>query len=140
MEILFTKTGKEDHVFSCKREDGSVTWKQGSSFFILHDLCHFAVETVMQLKNAFYGMVEAGTDISDFDLPKEQRDFQITNEAIFAEHLVNLLVIEYTQGKMENLIEIFNGVYEEHRGQNESPVITDKRLEQIRILYHDLMH
>src|SRR5258706_9947829 len=107
MKIIFTKTGKDEHIFSCIRKDGSSTWKHVGAFFILHDLGHYAVETILQLKNAFLGMVAAGTDINDFDLPKEQRDFVLTNETIFAEHLVNLVVIDYTQGKMDNLPEIF---------------------------------
>ena len=85
MEILFSKTASEDHIFSCKRKDGSVTWKHVSAFFMLHDLCHYAVETTLPLKNGFFGMVAAGTDISDFDLPKEQWKFQLTDEAIFAD-------------------------------------------------------
>ena len=29
-------------------------------------------------------MVATGTDISDFDLPKDQRKFELTEEALFA--------------------------------------------------------
>jgi hypothetical protein len=139
MEILFTKTGKEEHVFSCKRKDGTITWKHGSNFFILHDLCHFVVEKELPLRNAFLGMVAAGTDIEEFDLPKEQRKIDLTAEAIFAEHLINLLVIDYMQGRMENLIEIFTSIHDEHLNSDILHLVTEEQLETIRIKYAELM-
>lgn len=138
MEILFTKSGN-DQILSCKRKDGSVTWKHIIPFFISHDLCHVAVETTVPLKKAFFGMVAAGVDIGDFDLPKEQRNFQLSEEAILAEHLVNLLTIEFTQGKMENFLEIFSAIYEEHIGTGLYKIITEEKLEDIRNRFSELM-
>jgi len=132
MEIKLTKNPSGDHILSCKRNDGTITWKHVSSFFISHDICHYAVETVVPFNNAFFGMVAAGTDIENFDLPKNQRNFQLSEEAIIAEHLVNLLTIEISQGKMENLLEVFSGIYEEHVGKKLYQVITEVKLEEIR--------
>ena len=137
MEILFTKNISGDHILSCKRKNGSVSWKHVSSFFIIHDLCHFAVETLMPLKEAFYGMVASGTDISDFDLPKDQRKFELTEEALFAEQLVNMLTIEYSQGRMENFIEIFTSIND--AGSNKSLPIDDILLEKTRNLFNQLI-
>ena len=137
MEILFTKNISGDHILSCKRKNGSVSWKHVSSFFIIHDLCHFAVETLMPLKKAFYGMVAAGTDISDFDLPKDQRKFELTEEALFAEQLVNMLTIEYSQGRMENFIEIFTSIND--AGSNKALPIDDILLEKTRNLFNQLI-
>ncbi|MES1214648.1 MAG: hypothetical protein ABUT20_03945 [Bacteroidota bacterium] len=139
MEILFTKTGKEEHVFSCKRKDGSTTWKHVGEFFMLHDLGHYAVETILHLKNGFFGMVASGTDISDFDLPKEQRAFQLTDEALFAEQLVNMVVIDFTQGRMENLIEIFTSIYDLDNGSILMRNLTEEKLEKIRTAYNELL-
>ena len=130
MKIQFTKNISADHILFCKRENGSVSWKHISSFFIIHDLSHFAVETLMPLKNAFFGMVAAGTDISDFDLPKDQRKFELTEEALFAEQLVNMLTIEYSEGKMDNFIEIFNSINEP--GSNKELYIDGLMLDNIR--------
>ena len=113
MEILFTKTGLDEDVLSCKRKDGTVTWTHVSRFFILHDLCHYVVEDSLLLKKAFFGMLANGTDITEFELPKDQRRIELTSEALFAENLVNLLVIDYTQGRMDNLLGIFRETYEE---------------------------
>lgn len=133
MDILFTKTGSGEDVLSCKRKDGSVTWVHVSKFFILHDLCHYAVEKSLSLKQAFFGMLAEGTDITEFELPKEQRPFELTPEALFAEHLVNLLVIDYTQGKMENLLEIFRETYDD--ASNLLHLINEIKLEDVRKNY-----
>jgi len=71
MEIKLTKNPTGDHILSCKRNDGTETWKHVNNFFIAHDICHYAAETAIPLNNAFFGMVAAGTDIENFDLPKE---------------------------------------------------------------------
>ena len=105
MEISFTRNGINNHIISCRRMDGTVTWMQIDSFFIIHDLCHYAVESILELNNAFYGMLASGTAITDFELPKEKRTFRLTEEAIFTEQIVNLLTIEYSQGPMEDFLD-----------------------------------
>ena len=82
-------------------------------------------------------MVAAGTDISDFDLPKEQRKFELTEEALFAEQLVNMLSIEYAQGRMENFIEIFTSIND--AGSNKALPIDDILLEKTRNLFNQLI-
>lgn len=138
MEIKFTKKPDGEHVISCTRKDGSISWQQSSNFFITHDLCHYAAETVMNWKHGFYGIVAAGTDITAFDVPKEQRSFQLTEEVILAEELVNLLVIEYSQGKMENLLQVLAAICD--KDENDiSAVITTEKLEAIRTLFSSLI-
>lgn len=139
MKIFLTKTGTGEHAMSCKRDDGSVTWKLVSSFFITHDICHYAVETIIPLKQAFFGLIKAGTNITDFELPKEQRGHLLTGEALFAEHLVNLLTIEYAQGKMDNFIEIFNSINDGAMDKQFNHHITEGKLEKIRTKYNKLM-
>src|SRR5215470_10769230 len=55
---------------SCERADGSVTWQrqegQLGRFFPLHDLTHYAVETVLGHRRGFYGLVAEGWDLTDF--------------------------------------------------------------------------
>jgi len=138
MEITFTKTGSGEDVFSCKRRDGTVTWTHVSNFFILHDLCHYAVENGLQLKKAFFGMLANGTDITDFELPKDQRTIELTPQALFAEHLVNLLVIDHTQGRMDNLLEIFRETCDDASSELLN-IISEEKLEDIRKSYAELM-
>ena len=139
MEIKFTKNADGDHILSCKRKNGTETWKHVSNFFISHDIAHYAAETIIPLHNAFFGMVTAGTDIESFDLPKDQRNFQLSEEAILAEHLVNLLTIEISQGKLENFLELFSGIYEEHVGTKLYQLVTETKLGEIRNKLSELM-
>jgi hypothetical protein len=139
MEIRVTKTGKEEQVFSCMRKNGSVTWKQVSGFFILHDLCHYAVETVLPLPHAFLGMVAAGTDITAFDQPREQRSFELNPEAIMAEQLVNLLVIDFTQGRLSDLVGIFNDLTVDELSLSLRQRVTAEKIDLIRQRYAALV-
>jgi hypothetical protein len=139
MEIRFTRTGKEENDFSCIRKDGSVTWKKVSAFFIIHDMAHFAAETILPLKNSFLEMVAAGTDISRFDLPKEQRHFQLTKEAIFAEHLVNLLVIDITQGRIDDIPGKIRENNEYNSPEDMLSLLTPAKLDAIRLKHRELM-
>ena len=58
---------------ACVRADGSVTWQNQKgklgTFFPPHDLTHYAVETVLDVRRAFYGLVADGWDIGDFSAP-----------------------------------------------------------------------
>ena len=139
MEILLTKKETGDSVLSCKRKDGTETWRHIIHFFAAHDLCHYAVEKTFPLKNAFYGMVAAGINITDFDLPADQRKFEIPEEAIFAEHLVNFLTIEYSQGKMENFTDVFSAAYKPDPGNDLLLRLTPEKLDQIRNIFNELM-
>ncbi len=74
-ELLIRIKKKTDGaaVLSCLRADGSVTWqRQGGvqgHFFPIHDLTHYAVETVLGHRRGFYGLVADGWDLTDFGAP-----------------------------------------------------------------------
>lgn len=55
------------------RRDGSVTWQrqQGSLALVFpqHDLTHYAVESTLDYRGAFYGLVADGWEINDFAKP-----------------------------------------------------------------------
>ena len=139
MEISFSRKSNDQSIISCKRKDGTYTWMHSGPFFILHDLCHYAVETGLDLKKAFYGILAAGTDINDFELPKERRTVEFTNEAIWTEQMVNLLAIEYSQGKMENFMDALNEICSKDNVAM-PPAINYEKLDQIRHSFEILMN
>src|SRR6266571_3914122 len=59
--IRIKKKSDGSAALSCLRADGSVTWQrqdgQQGRFFPLHDLTHYAVETVLGHTRGFYGLV-----------------------------------------------------------------------------------
>lgn len=60
-------------LFELRRADGSSTWQKRhgptADFFAIHDLTHYAVETILGFDRAFYGLVAEGWDLADFGTP-----------------------------------------------------------------------
>ncbi|MFQ5703062.1 MAG: hypothetical protein ACE5HT_03480 [Gemmatimonadales bacterium] len=94
IELKKTKDGST--ALSCKRADGSVTWQHHKAtqgpFFSLHDLTHYAVETVLGYREGFFGLVAGGWDISDFE--KRGAIAMLPREAQMAEVIVGFLDTE----------------------------------------------
>jgi hypothetical protein len=71
--IRIRKNPDGSAVLTCERADGSVTWQRQTGvrgrFFPIHDLTHYAVETVLGHRRGFYGLVAEGWDVSDFGAP-----------------------------------------------------------------------
>ena len=82
----------------CERADGSVTWQRhpekNSRFFPPHDLTHYAVETTLGFRHAFYGLVSDGWDLSDFGSPWPRG--HLPAEANVVEFLVGCLNQDWT--------------------------------------------
>ena len=74
-ELLIRLEKKPDGraVLSCRRADGTVTWQRQEgargACFPIHDLTHYAVETVLEHRRGFYGLVADGWDLTDFGAP-----------------------------------------------------------------------
>jgi len=74
-ELLIRIKKKTDGsaALSCLRADGSVTWQRQEGrlgrFFPIHDLTHYAVETVLRHRRGFYGLVAEGWNLTDFGAP-----------------------------------------------------------------------
>ena len=99
MKIQFKKEDAKASTLCCIRDNGSMTWTKMHKGIEAHDLGHYAVETVLGFEHAFYGMVAKGTNIEDFELPREERPKNVVPqnlhpEALIAEHLVNLLMVK----------------------------------------------
>jgi hypothetical protein len=69
MIIRFTKAKNEDRpsTITCFRDDGTTTGMPSTPFFVRHDLTHYAVETVLGLRTAFFGLLAQGWEISSFE-------------------------------------------------------------------------
>ncbi len=73
LRLQFEKRVDGTLIFRCVRRDGSVTWQRGNTgkaqFFAEHDLTHFVVESELQHRRGFYGLVADGWDLTDFEAP-----------------------------------------------------------------------
>jgi hypothetical protein len=99
--IQIKKKADGSAALKCRRADGSDTWQRQDGpqgrFFPLHDLTHYAVETVLGHARGFYGLVAAGWDLADFGSPS--RRGQLPSEALAAERIVGFLDLERAGGK-----------------------------------------
>src|SRR2546423_13823470 len=101
MVIRIKKPADGRTALSCTRADGSTPWQRqegGQARFLpRHDLTHYAVESVLGIRNGFYGLVAAGWDLSDFGTPWPRG--RIPPEANLAEIIVGFLDRERASGE-----------------------------------------
>ena len=99
MIIRWTR-GKDNKppTLTCLRDDGSVTCQKSSEFFVLHDFLHYAVESTLGFRDAFYGMVAQGRNLDSFGTQNDIKDTYPAN-ALRAEEIVG--AIQYSLAETE---------------------------------------
>ena len=97
MIVRFRKVDKTGAAISCHREDGSITWHRpraaNSTFFAIHDLTHFAVESELQEMKGFFSLIAEGWEFGDFEKAKKTEK-PIPDDAGLIEMLVGQLDME----------------------------------------------
>jgi len=128
---------------SCIRADGSTTWQrqegQLGRFFPLHDLTHYAVESVLELPRAFYGLLAEGWDITDFEKPGTRES--IPPDAGFAELIVGYFDVERATGFRPNANDYNEKAEAYYRDKSLTPPslrLSDEQLGRIRQLRAEL--
>ena len=90
LDIQFKKKADGSSVLHCQRPDGTATWeRRAGTFFVLHDLGHYAAETTLGLADGFFGLLAQGWNITDFGTPWPRGP--VPPGADLAEHVVGLL-------------------------------------------------
>ncbi len=97
MIIQFQKHIDGRSTMRCLRDNGSSTYQTESEYFVKHDLLHVSVESVLNTKNAFFGLIAQGWDIDWFEIPApgETEKRSISAEALFVEQLVGLVQLSW---------------------------------------------
>jgi hypothetical protein len=141
--IRIKKKSDGSAALSCMRADGSVTWQrqegQLGTFFPLHDLTHYAVETVLGFRRAFYGLLAEGWDISDFAKPGAAR--RMPADAGLAELIVGFLDLERATSVVGTADEMNAKIQSFHTDRGLPPTafrLTDAQMARIRALRSDL--
>jgi hypothetical protein len=100
LKIQITKRPDGGAVLKCTRSDGTETWQKQTghqaAFFPLHDLTHYAVESELHIRDAFYGLIAAGWSIDD-TTGKGKRG-ALPPDALFVENVVGTLDAERASG------------------------------------------
>ena len=145
LQIRLKKNADGTAALTCTRADGTTTWQRQDAnrarFFVLHDLTHYAVETTLGCREAFYGLVASGWNITDF----ESQIDQLTGEALRIETLVGLLDTERADGVPRTATQLneLAAMHYVSRGESRGapgkpPVVSESQLKEIRRLRDEL--
>jgi len=136
LTIRITKRTDGGSVLKCVREDGTETWQkqqgQSAAFFPLHDLTHYAVESELGIRDAFYGLIASGWTIDETG--ERGVAAKLPPDAIFVENVVGTLDTERASG-MRWTAEEFNentARFAKNGGRAAPRAITDDELARIR--------
>lgn len=138
MDIELTKSAHGGSVLKCIGAGGSIAWQRNEDrsgmFFPLHDLRHYAVESVLCADNGFFGLIAAGWEVID-TTGKGSRG-KLPDDTIAIEHLVGLLDAEGAGGDTTPASEL-NGYTASYAAQHNHPpprAISEQTLAEIRTL------
>lgn len=143
MRIRFSKgAGKRDTLCAI-RDDGSSSWAALPPGFVTHDFMHYAVETALGYREAFYGLLTRGYDIQDFGETDERTGQKpsLPVEASHAECAVQVLWQQWLGGDWPSpdaLSEMLALVWDQFQ-LPPPPTITPEQLSRIRRIYEDLL-
>lgn len=129
MIIQIKKRRSGRPTLTCIRSDGSRTWSDVQPFSPYHDITHLAVERVLDLREAFFGLVAADWDLDRFARPGTSK--QLSADAALAEHLVGLLDRERGAGVCWSAAE-FTDALRAALGPG-IPAVTAEQLARIRV-------
>ena len=99
--VQIAKRADGNGVLRCTRADGSVTWQKQTrhaAHFALHDLTHFAVESMLGYRRGFFGLIAEGWEIDD-TTGKGSRG-RLPPEAAEVERIVGLFDMERASGAL----------------------------------------
>jgi len=133
LRIRFKKLKEGGHSFACERPDGTQTWQRQPNISPLHDLTHYAVETVLGYRLGFYGLVADGWNLSDFGAPWPRG--RIPANADPAELIVGFFDLERTMDQQltaQDFNQSKTSYYMQHLGHDADWALTEEQLADIR--------
>lgn len=139
MELRITKHADKAHTLLYRRDDGTETWMKADEFFVRHDLSHYALEKTLGYHTAFMGMLNAGMDIKAFENRSERRSIALTDQAVQAENMANLFLMEQTQGQLDDFNGVLSGSFKDMGTSTSATPLTAGQLDSIRSLLAQLL-
>jgi len=142
LRIQFVKEKDGSILLRCHRTDGTTTWQRNDgrrgSFFIIHDLTHYAVETELGHRRGFWGLVADGWNLTDFGAPWPRGPIPADLDP--SELIVGFLDGERAGGVTWSA-EDFNDKAEKYfagSGNTQTLTLTDEALHRIRTRVREL--
>jgi hypothetical protein len=107
---------------------------QATDFFPVHDLTHYAVETVLGHSRGFFGLVADGWNLTDFGTPWPRGRLPADQDP--SELIVNALSLERNTRQRTSAVELQSTIdqwYAQNLPQQPVPTApTDEQLEEVR--------
>ena len=143
--LVIRLTRKRDGavVFELRRADGTSTWQKRTGptarFFAVHDLTHYAVETELGFRRAFYGLIAEGWDLADFGHPWPRGP--LPDEAVPAEVIVGCFDRQRAAGEPLTAADCNSAAasYFANAGRASPVTLTDDDLARVRARLSDLV-
>lgn len=139
MLLQFTKNDGKPHVIKYIRDNGTETWMHSDDYFVRHDLSHYAIESTLSYKDAFNGMINNGMDIRDFENREKRLSMTISNEAVNAENLANLFLVEIAQNTFEDFDAVQQQAFSVFASQYDLLTVTGEQVTGIRTYLRQLL-
>ncbi len=139
LQISVAKRNDGFAVLRCTRSDDTTTWqKQRGQFFAYHDLIHYAVESVWEVTQGFFGLIASGWDIED-TTGKGARG-PLPEEALRVELLVGLLAADLQGGGLAAAAELVEQgrTFGRARGEDVDLRLAQAELDRMRIAIDQL--
>ena len=130
-------------VFTLRRTDGTTTWQKRAGptaeFFAVHDLTHYAVETELDFRRAFYGLVAEGWALADFGTPWPRGPLPL--EALPAEVIVGCFDAARAAGERltADACNASAATYFATAGVASAVSVSDEDLDRVRARLSDLV-
>jgi hypothetical protein len=143
LSIRIKKKNDGSAALSCIRANGTSTWQrqdgQLGAFFPLHDLTHYAVETTLGFRRAFYGLIAEGWELDFF--AESGLSKRLPEDAVLAEVIVGFFDLERATG-VRAAADDFNWKIQAFFTDKDLPSptfhVTDDGLDRIRELSGEL--
>lgn len=110
LKLQFKKQKDHSAILTFFRTDGTSTYTKIRPGLEVHDLAHYVVETALDFKEAFYGLINQGYTVPDFERPREERPLalipaNLPQESLQTEFIVNQLQIQlYNSGEQDQFL------------------------------------
>ncbi|MFL5605571.1 MAG: hypothetical protein ACJ8AD_03915 [Gemmatimonadaceae bacterium] len=143
LAICLTRKRDGAVVLELRRADGTSTWQKRTGptahFFAVHDLTHYAVETVLGYERAFYGLVAEGWDLADFGQPWPRG--RLPDDALPAEVIVGCFDRQRAAGEplTADDCNATAASYFSNAGRESPLALTDDDLARVRARLSDLV-
>jgi hypothetical protein len=108
-------------------------------FLVRHDLSHYSLEKTLGYSTAFMGILNQGGEIKDFEDRIKRKSMLLSDQAVWAENMANLFLMENAQGRLEDFNLVLTTSFNPMGTGARCPQLSTGQLDEVRILFARLL-